>query len=212
MTNSVRTIGILGAGKLGIVLAQLFIKAGYTVLMAGSGDPNKIALTVKVLVPGAEVKTKEVVASEADCVILALPLGKYESIPKEALAGKLVIDAMNYWWEVDGDRPEFKQDTISTSELVQAYLEESRVVKAFSHIGYHELFDETRPKGDPDRKAIAIAADNPDDAAQVEKLVDAAGFDPVPIGNLSKGKLLEPHGSIFGAHVTKQALLKLVSS
>lgn len=203
-------IGILGAGKVGVVLGQLLIKAGYTVLIAGSGDPQKIKLSMSVLVPGAEIAEKEKVAEKADIVILALPLGKYKTIPKEVLAGKLVIDAMNYWWEVDGERPEFTSDTITTSEIVQHYLSESRIVKAISHVGYHELFDENRPVGDPDRKAIAIAGDTKKDVAAVSKIVNDIGFDPVAIGGLSSGRVMQPGNALFGQHIDAKQLKQLI--
>lgn len=209
MTSRVDTIGILGAGKVGVVLAQLLLKAGYTVYIAGSGDPSKIDLTVRILAPGAIPMTKEAVSAKADVIILALPLGKYRSIPQKELEGKIVIDAMNYWWEVDGERPEFTQESISTSELVQQHLGQSRIVKAFSHIGYHELLDEHRPEGAPDRKAIAIAGDSDKDVAVVSEIVNAIGFDPVVIGKLASGIVLQPHGIVFGAHVDAQKLREL---
>lgn len=200
----IRTLGILGAGRLGTVLARFAASAGYRVLVARSDDPALIVSRMKAI--GAVAASTADVIDESDVVILALPLGGYRMLPVDALHGALVVDAMNYWWASDGIRDDLSDPRTSTSELVQNHLEGARVVKALSHMGYQDLEDEARPTGMPGRKAIAIAGDDPGDIEMISQLVDEFGFDPVHAGPLSAGIMLEPGAEAFGADVDAQQL------
>lgn len=197
-------LGILGAGRLGSVLAGLAASAGYRVRVATSRDPALIAAAMSAV--GAEATTPASVIAESDAVVLALPLGRLPQVPADELHGMLVIDAMNYWWATDGIRPDLEDPRSSTSELVQRHLPGARVVKALGHMGYQDLEDEARPAGAPGRKAIAIAGDDEGDLAVVSALVDRLGFDPVVAGPLASGIALEPGAEAFGADVDAEEL------
>lgn len=203
------TVGILGAGKLGTALAQLTTAAGFRTLIAGSGQPEALEVILSVLAPEANPGRAEDVARDADIVILALPLGRHRELPEPELRGKMVIDAMNYWPDTDGILPEFENDT-SSSQIVATTLPEARIVKALSHLGYHELLSDARPRGAADRHAIAIAGDDPDSVARVSEFVDSLGFDPVTVGALDQGRHFGPSTASFGISVTADELVKRI--
>lgn len=209
-----QTIGILGAGKLGITLAQIATKAGYQVLIASSKDPQAIALTIEVLAPTAQAVTSATAIAKSDVLILAMPLSHYKQVNRQAAKGKIIIDAMNYWWEVDGNRPELLDKTISTSELVQAYFKESIVIKALNHMGYHDLADESllSDTANPLKKAIAIAGNQRKSINVVKKIIQAFGFDTVVLATLHDGIRLQPGTPAFGANVAEAQLRAMIAT
>jgi len=209
--QQIRVVGIIGAGRVGQVLARLARSAGHRVLIAGSGDPARIAGTIGAAAPGAVAAEASVVARDADAIVLALPLPQHRTLPAQALRGALVIDAMNYWWEADGLRADLGDLRTTTSETVQRFLPESRVVKAFNHMGYRDLDEEARPPGTPGRKAIAVAGDDEAAVALVMRLVDDLGFDPVLAGPLAAGVMLEPGAEAFGADVDAAELRAMLT-
>lgn len=207
---NIRTVGIVGAGKLGVTVAQLALGAGYDVYIAGSGDAEKIALSTKIITPGATAVTANEAVQRADIVVLALPLGKFRTLDVDVFAGKLVIDGMNHWYEVDGPLEGIIVSGQATSEAVQAHLPSAQVVKALNHMGYHHLRDEAKPRGTPGRKAIAVAGDDKPSVEIVSAFVDSLGFDPLYIGKLKYSAVLEAGQAAFGANVTIDELRQII--
>jgi predicted dinucleotide-binding enzyme len=110
-----------------------------------------------------------------------------------------VVDAMNYWAPADGVVPMFQDQELSSSEIVQRRLTQSTVVKSLNQIAYQDLEDGRRPAGSHDRHAIGVAGDDPDAARLVGEVIDRMGYDPVLLGSLSAGRILQPGGPVFGA-------------
>lgn len=202
------TIGILGAGKMGTSLGRLAIKAGYPVLIAGSGDVKKIELSIEVLVPGAIPKTNSQVVSEADILILSIPLSKIQSIPTENIQDKIVIDTMNYWMEVDGLQRIPSDPNLSTSEYVAQELKIKHLVKAFNHMGYHDLEFESHSS---QPKVIAYASDDKQSKTFIAPFIKDLGFEPLDLGPLKNGIVLESGSPLFGANLTKDEFVDILS-
>jgi 8-hydroxy-5-deazaflavin:NADPH oxidoreductase len=196
-------IAVLGAGHVGPVIARVAMEAGYRVSIAASGDPKKIELIAQVLVPGAEPRWAGDAVGEADIVVMAIPLHKFATLDPAMVAGKLVVDAMNYWPPIDGVQEMFEDRRYGSSEIVARRLARSTVVKTLNHIGYHELDEERRPAGSLERRALGVASDDPRAAGVVAELIERVGYDAVRLSSLSAGRLLEPGGPVFGVSLRR---------
>ncbi len=197
------TLGILGAGKLGIALARLGLKAGYEVYITGSKGPEKIRMIMEMLAPGVIPTTQQELMAKSDVIFLALPLSRFKELDKEALKGKILLDAMNYWWETDGKENTISSIKESSSEVVANYFNESFVAKAFNHMGYHDLEIEVDRK-ENGKKVIAFATNEENIVSTIEEIITNFGFEALFLGNLEKGLLLEPGSPLFGANLTKE--------
>jgi 8-hydroxy-5-deazaflavin:NADPH oxidoreductase len=207
-----KRVGIIGAGKLGMTLARAAVAAGYEVAVANSGPAEGIALVVDVLAPGAVASTVQDIADSADVVILAVPAHRFRELPSDLFDGKILVDAMNYWPESDGEDPELGAADAGSSAVVQAHFPGARVVKSLNQLGYHELDDYPRAPGAPDRIAVAAVGDDRLAVRTVMRIIDRLGFDPVDGGPLAKGKLLEPDGSPYAETLSAEALARRLSA
>jgi 8-hydroxy-5-deazaflavin:NADPH oxidoreductase len=69
---------------------------------------------------------------------------------------------------------------------------------------------DARPAGDPARRAVALATDDPKAAALVAGFVDAIGFDPVELDSLAAGRMLQPGEPAFGQALSRADLTQLL--
>ena len=185
------TIGIIGAGHIGSQVARAAIDAGYEVVIANSRGPETLAGLVAELGPQARAATAAEAAEAADVAVVTVPFKAYASIPVEPLAGKIVIDTNNYYWERDGHVPALDEGRATVTGLLQEHLPTSRVAKGFNHITARDITTDGLPAGTPGRRALATASDHADAAQFVTDLYDRFGFDTVNIGPLSESWRVE---------------------
>ena len=147
--------------------------------------------------------------ARADIVMLAVPFGLSGQLDYSLLDGKVVLDPMNNWPAVDGDVAELHGWTGSTTALIAARNPKMRIVKTLNHLGYNDYAADARSREVANRRAVAVAADDPGAGELVAQLVDDIGFDPVPVG-LDKAKLLEPDGPVFGRWLDAASMRQLL--
>ena len=200
------TVGIIGAGRIGSQIARLAVANGYNVVISNSRGPDTLSTLIAELGPKARAATAIEAAEAGEIVVVSVPLKNYRKVPVEPLAGKIVIDTDNYYPERDGHIPELDNETTTTSELLQAHLPTSKVIKAFNHIYAAALTTDGQPAGAKNRRALVIAGDDKDAKARVTHLLDQFGFDTVDAGPLREGWRIQRDTPGYGPRRTAEEL------
>jgi len=203
------TVGIIGAGLIGSALAHGLTARGYDVVISNSRGPETLAGLIAELGDRARAATAEDAAAAGDFVVVAVPLGAYREVPVAPLAGKIVLDTNNYYWERDGRIAELDEKLATTAGLLQEHLPHSKVVKAFNHLMASEIGTDGAPAGTPGRRALVVSSDFAEATALVTALYDEFGFDAVDAGPLSESWRVERDQP---AYVVRQDRAQLVEN
>jgi len=186
-------IGIIGAGMIGSTLAKLWVAGGHEVRVA-SRHPDALKPLVERLGPKASAGTAQEAAAFGDVVMLTVPLKAVPDLARDlapALAGKIVIDTGNAYERRDGTAAtEASAHPQGSAAWAAALFPRSRWVKAFNTVYFKTLESEAHRKGP--HVGIPIASDDRDAMETVATLVRDAGFAPVVVGPLARGREFEP--------------------
>jgi 8-hydroxy-5-deazaflavin:NADPH oxidoreductase len=198
-------IGIIGTGKIGGTLAELWVKAGYEV-MVSSRHPDQLKELVQRLGPRARVGTPQEAAAFGDVILISVPYGALPQVGRDyakELKGKIVLDTGNPYPARDGDMANEARQK-GTGLASAEFLPGVRLVRAFNSIPHTSLRSEAHRQGE--RVAVALASDNPEALKLASRLVEDAGFDPVVVGPLSRAKEFDVGTAVYGKAITAREM------
>ena len=206
-------IGIVGSGNIGANAARLFVRAGHEVALSNSRGGEGLEDLVAELGGKARATTIEEAARFGEVVLIAIPLGKFKTLPADGFKGKVVIDAGNYYPERDGKLAELENGQTTSSELMSSHLKEARLVKGFNTIYFKHLASQGNTKLPLDeRRAIFIAGDDSEAKEIVARLIEQIGFAAVDTGFLHEGgRSQQPGTTVYNKDVTAKEAAALLS-
>jgi 8-hydroxy-5-deazaflavin:NADPH oxidoreductase len=190
------------------------VRAGHDVALSNSRGGQGLEELVREFGDKAHATTIEKAARFGEVVLIAIPFGKYQTLPADAFKGKVVIDAGNYYPERDGEFAALDRDETTSSELMSSHLREARLVKGFNTIYFRHLAtqgDSSRPL--EERRAIFIAGDDSEAKEIVARLIEEIGFAAVDNGFLNEGgQSQQPGTAVYNKDVTAKEAAALLST
>ena len=197
-------IGIVGAGRIGGTLAELWGKAGHEVFLS-SRHPEQLKELAASIGPKARVGTPREAAAFGEVILISVPYGALPQVGRDyaaELKGKVVLETGNPYPDRDGDMavPARKKGTgVASAEFLPGV----RLVRAFNSLPHYELKSEAHRKGE--KAGVPLAADDQAALKVAVDLVKDAGFEPVVVGKLSDAKKFDVGTPMYGkAHAASE--------
>lgn len=194
-------IGVVGSGRVGGTVGELWVKAGHEVMFSSLDLEHDKALAAR-LGAGAHAGTSKEAAAFGEALFIAVP---YAALPQvgrdlnDALKNKIVLDACNPIPGRDGEMA-IEARAKGTGIASPQFLPGARLVRAFNCVGYTSMKSEAHRAGE--RLGIPLAADDPAALQVAVRLVQDAGFEPVVVGGLARAKDFDAGTPIFGKAMT----------
>jgi 8-hydroxy-5-deazaflavin:NADPH oxidoreductase len=187
----IKTVGIIGAGRIGQAMAQTALRAGRRVVIANSRGPESLVSVVEALGDGVSAGTVKDAAA-ADIVVLAV---MWPQVPQavEGLdwEGRIVIDPTN-----DFDPSDL--DGRTSSEVVTDLVAPARVVKAANTLAAAVLGSDPHQAGG--QRVIFLSGDDVEAKSEVAALFEDAGFFVLDLGGLREGGRMQQVGAPLAGH------------
>lgn len=189
-------IGLIGAGHIGTAIARNALRSGHQVVLSNSRGPETLTDLIAELGDGARAATAAEAAEAGEIVVVTVPFGRENEVPATPLAGKVVIDTDNYYFERDGHVEALDNGTTTVAQVLQDLLPSSDVVKAFNQITSADLA--AGGAGTTGPRAIPIAGNDEAAKITVTALIREFGFDVVDAGPLAEGARFDRDQPAYG--------------
>jgi 8-hydroxy-5-deazaflavin:NADPH oxidoreductase len=193
------TTAIIGVGNLGSTVARHLVDGGESVVLAAKDEAHAKALADE-LGPNASTASVEDAIAGVEVIVLAIWLDQAkELLPAQTrmLEGKVIVDPSNPIGFENGEMIRTLPEAESSGSVVAGLLPAgAHYVKAFGALGADQLA--TSANREP-RVVLFYATDDDAAEATAQRLIRAAGFEPLKVGGVADaGRIEGPDGELQG--------------